>query len=1115
MFRPAFAFELQYRLRSWSTWVCWGVLILLVYREMLGGQWDNLIGSGRVSRNSPYMAYYLFMYYSFYTATIGGVLIIPTVLRDLQSRTATMLYSYPMQSKLYFLGKYAAMLLFLVFLLSSVFIGFATLPFVAVQLGIKSAAEFISTPWLHLVQAFLVWTLPGCFIYGTLLFAVTTLTGRSGPAYAAIMFLMGLFVVISVIFGDAAPNFPTMQVFDPLGKVTVEGQIFYWSADERMTRFLELSGNLLWNRALYVSLAAVVLGFALTRFDLRRLLQQTQRRGVSAERKSLSGSTPRAPPASTAQPDTKSLRLVPAGTRWDFAALSFRSGWREFALTVTDYPFGAAILGMLLLVTVAASGLAGWNPEADGTLLPVTFDMLKRTARIAAVFGVIGVAYFSAEIAACERTVRMASLVDASPVPTWSLLMGKLTGVLLVAALFAAVPACAVLFAQMLNGFVRPDLGDLLHTTLLVQLPDMLTYAVIAVICYGIAGNKLVAQAAAILICITPSILEEVKTAEHHLLLWGWPFQSYLSDFDASSQFVMRDAYFTLYWIALLGALVVVGYWFWPRGSETALGARSRQASQRIGVPSVLLALVLAITAGATGARIYRIVNVQNLYESREDEQFEQASYERRLGDHRALPQPKIIGAATNVELFPRERRVRMDARLQLANKSSEPITELHLERARFVNIASVSVGASRLNVRETDGQLRHDVYALPQALLPGQSVFLDISANAQYRGFSNSGYQGTLVRDGSYLPADFWPSFGYQRNREFTVPGDRRKLGLGQRKPLPPAAAAKDVRDLSTTDDSDYLASTLEVTTDADQIALAPGELVETSSTGGRRKFVYRMNQPNVWNPSIVSARYAIKTDTWHSPASGKSVALEVYFNPVHPYNVERFLSAAKFALTLATELSASDYPFESLRIAELPYRMTAESTSGNLIFLPEERGWVHDYREPPPVDWISYVVAREVARVWWGQQVGAANTRGAKLITEAIPALHGLIALERLHGARMADRYVKVLTDTYLRERVKEGGPEAAAIDVDDESYANGKTVLAMHSVHRLLGPARFRDVTRHFFAANNRREAPFGSAAELAEELMEAATGNKSRQEIQALLGSGSHREIAGES
>jgi len=64
MFGKVFLFELKYRLRSPATWICFFILTALVYRDMLAGQWDDLIASGRVARNSPYAIYYLSMYYN-------------------------------------------------------------------------------------------------------------------------------------------------------------------------------------------------------------------------------------------------------------------------------------------------------------------------------------------------------------------------------------------------------------------------------------------------------------------------------------------------------------------------------------------------------------------------------------------------------------------------------------------------------------------------------------------------------------------------------------------------------------------------------------------------------------------------------------------------------------------------------------------------------------------------------------------------------------------------------------------------------------------------------------------------------------------------------------------
>ena len=148
MFRTTFWFELKLRLRSKATWIVFAVILLTCWRDMMSGFWDELMGSGRVARNSPFAAYYLLMLSVFWAILLGAGFMTAPLLRDLRLRVAPLIYASPISDRVYFLGKFCAGALGVLLPMLGTSIGFITLPYIASLLG-KPDMDYIPPPFAH------------------------------------------------------------------------------------------------------------------------------------------------------------------------------------------------------------------------------------------------------------------------------------------------------------------------------------------------------------------------------------------------------------------------------------------------------------------------------------------------------------------------------------------------------------------------------------------------------------------------------------------------------------------------------------------------------------------------------------------------------------------------------------------------------------------------------------------------------------------------------------------------------------------------------------------------------------------------------------------------------
>lgn len=1106
MFWQIFIFELRFRFTSKAMWICWAILLVKSFPDVLGAEWELMMPS-RLPLNSPFGIYYALMFGAFWGQLLAVGFMAQPLLRDISTNAAPLVFSKPVTSRGYLLGKYAASLAGLIFVMSGPAAGFALLPFVTSIFGITTSVPLMATPWAHLAHAFLIWTVVAAFAYGTMHFALAALTGKAAPSYALAILIFMVFLFFTINFEGQEFDKPLMQIIDPLGKSTLEAQIFYWSAEERTRDFISLTGNLLLNRLLYVGIGIFALGLMTWRFDLRKLLDKARSRATRKTRKHASVelvteglSAAQIPASETLVASNACSRVMSFGEQLAFAV---RSGWNEFARLFSLNPF--RIVLVIFAVMTPFYALDIWAAKPEGILLPVALYQMKLVGTALFMLIILATLFFVGEILGREQTSRIKSLIDATPIKTWTLYAGKLFAVLFLVVFLTLFTPVSAVVVQLLRGFIETNPMILFNATLFVMLPNMLAFALLGVIFYAVLNDKMLAQVLSFLTAFTFIILHETKAVHHRLLLYGLPAESTWTDFDANGASLARYADGALYWLACAGFLLVVGYWLWARGTETRFALRLGEAVRRVQFVSVAFAAACLAVFAFTGWQMFHNINILNDYQTTAQELSEKADYERKYSSLMNLAQPKITNAKLNVDLYPSERRADYSTELQLQNRTTETISDLHLELAENVALRSLVFNNQTLEFSTKDDEHRHYIFKLPRALAPNQTATLQVAMSVRYEGFTNEGINGTLHAGGSVFTAELLPRFGYNREREITKESERRTYNLPTRRPLPTLAEVaanpnRLARNLAANDDADYVTYEAVITTDANQIVAAPGRLVSDTANGNRRTFTYTGESAALWDLHFTSARYAVTKGVWQNET--QTIPVEIYHLPTHAYNTQRFIESAQFALTQLTG-DFGNYPHESIRIAEVPNEIIEPVTSGNLIILPEKKGWLHDYRDfdaSTNPDFVQFITAREIARGWWGQIAAPADAQGYPLLVDAMPAYAALTVIEAKHGASAALNQIANLTDSYLRESAIEDGREPSLLEAEDQEYINDKGAIALYSTATQLGTGQLNRALKNYLDALRSRTAPPFTRAD---EFVHALTGGNTDQSNIAFL------------
>jgi hypothetical protein len=345
-----------------------------------------------------------------------------------------------------------------------------------------------------------------------------------------------------------------------------------------------------------------------------------------------------------------------------------------------------------------------------------------------------------------------------------------------------------------------------------------------------------------------------------------------------------------------------------------------------------------------------------------------------------------------------------------------------------------------------------YKITALPQPMMPGDTIQLTIISEATNSGFPNTGFERELVYNGTFFSGGI-PEIGYDHNNEISSDEDRRKYGLPDKpEDLPPHDDPKGKSTLLFADEADFIQLEATVSTVPSQIAVVPGYLQKEWTEGDRRYFHYIQDTPIQSFFTFVSAEYAVLKDEATLP-DGKKVAIEIFHHPTHAYNLDRFLLAFKDGLSYFSQ-TYGDFQFRQMRLLEFPRYEGFAQSFPNTVPFSESFGWVADFSDPNDFDYTYYVTAHELAHQWWGHQITPNHTRGSNLLSEALAEYSALVLSERRYGKDNMKRFLKDELDDYLRGRSNEDKKENVFINCNRPYEWYNKGSLILYGLRDLIG-------------------------------------------------------------
>jgi len=282
------------------------------------------------------------------------------IYRDYKTKMHSVLYSFPFNKRDYLVAKFLSAFTVMVAIISTIGIGFII---GAHFLGapMEKVTVFNLVPYL---KGYFLYLLPNILLFGTLVFAVVTLSRNIYSGFIAIILVLFLQQILMRVL-PGIDNLFIVALLEPFSEVAFSLDTRLWNGEEKNLLAVPLSNGLLGNRLLWVFVAGLIGLFLYRQFDFNQhktTFSFFKTKG-KAMKKNNFGSI-----------DKVKLAKV----TYDYSLeQNLKNTWRlskvDFRYIIKSWAFIILFLAGLLLVIFMTSQV---NREFGGKLLPVTWLML-------------------------------------------------------------------------------------------------------------------------------------------------------------------------------------------------------------------------------------------------------------------------------------------------------------------------------------------------------------------------------------------------------------------------------------------------------------------------------------------------------------------------------------------------------------------------------------------------------------------------------------------------------------------------------------------------------------------------------------------------------------------
>ncbi|MFZ4622296.1 MAG: ABC transporter permease, partial [Bacteroidota bacterium] len=510
--------------------------------------------------------------------------IIPTiaggaVAREIRCGFHYLIFAYPIRERHFviakFIGSHAALLgiitAFIAGTVAALFLSGIDEPLISTI----RLPEILSLIGLHL--------LPNILLVSALVMLATYLSGSIAAGFAVpVVILLIREALFRLTIGSASPEW---GLLDPFGERIIRHAVSYWSFEERSGASLPLNGILIWNRTIWGTITLLLYSVLLRRFSFSRSFS--------------SGTT-----ATSTKPKVFEGTITEVSViRGSFTVRSWwSSAWSiaviEWMSILRSGTFRALMIAGTFLIAVVVTQ---FNRPFGVALIPATWVMLAFPLLLTSLMLQFITFLYAGILIERPAVSRMSPLIDASPIPDWTLAVSKLFTLLLLQSVLLTVLMLTGIVVQCFQDAARIEIGHYLFDLFVLHLSGFIVWGAAALLMYTITSQT--GLGLIVLIAFSAGITQlPVFGLEHPLLQFNRTpydtFTLYYSELNGYGHSLFPFLIFRSFWFVAGVILMLVSIMLWRRGYSAQLRFNSRAVPRSVGIMSVVLLTVIGVWIG-------------------------------------------------------------------------------------------------------------------------------------------------------------------------------------------------------------------------------------------------------------------------------------------------------------------------------------------------------------------------------------------------------------------------------------------------------------------------------------------------------------------------------------
>ena len=1041
MFINFFFSELRYSLRQPMIYLFFGIVFLLVFAANVT---DNVtIGGsiGNVYRNGPHIITTFTIILTLFGLLFAAAFFNNSALRDHKHNFQEILYSTPIDKFGYYIGKFSASLFLSTIPLLGVYFGLILGSKIAPLMGWIQADRFGPFYIETFINNYFLFILPNMFIGGAIIYSLAQEFKSTMISFVGAMLILMGYTLASELSSDI-DNETIAALIDVFGVDTYNITSKYYTPLEKNTLSPSFSGLLLYNRLIWISFASLILLAFYKRFSFserrsKKIKLDTQEQLIK----------------------TTIHELPTVNIKDETLFLHFKSFFKMNLTSIYKH-VTFRILFVFIIINLIAGFTVGY--EYYGLkYYPVTYQMSDDISGASGLFVIIMLVFFSGELVWRDRDCQINEVVDSTPHLTLIPLFSKTLSLFSLSIIIHLFLILVAIFYQLIMGYTQIDFFLYLKDYLYNYIPLWFATSASLVAIQVIVNHKYIGYMISILLLLVLPIILTIMDIGSNMLDFGaTPYMIYsdLNGFGPSNKGVF---WFSVYWVLFSIFLLTLSGMIWNRGSYKTFKERIRSINSNTSKNYSLIVISTGILWFLVAAFVFYNTQILNSYKTSDEYEKLAVSYEEKYKKFKNLPFPKLIEAKYNIDIFPKEKKADVSADLIVYNQYEISIDSILLNVNKQWDLSFDFPNASIISKDDNHGV---HFYKIDPPMSPGDTLTVKLKNKYETKGFSNGGETTSIVKNGSFLNNfEILPNIGYDTSKEISDKNKRRKLKLPPKERMPQLevnCGPNCDKNYLTIGFSDYINVESIISTSNDQIAIAPGSLIDEWKENNRNYYHYKLDHPSQNFYSFISGNYKIAKRKW------KEVDIEIYYDSKHEVNIEMMLDAVERSLDYYTE-NFGPYFHNQARIIEFPrFSNFAQAFPGTMPY-SESFGFIIDLEDEEDNNVIDAVIAHEMAHQWWAHQLVGANMQGGTFLSEAFSEYSSLMTMKKIENNPMKMReFIKYDHDRYLRGRSFELEKELPIYKVENQQYIHyGKGSVVLYALQDYIGESNLNDALKEF--------------------------------------------------